>query len=807
MNKIPCAHCNLSFDKEMMITETTLSDKEPLTLHFCCKGCQGVYHLLNDKGLESFYQKRGSKTLQPATQLDQELKQFDLIGFKNRYITTTDEGLCEISLIIEGIHCSACVWLNEKVLHQTQGVIEAHINYSTNKAKIIWDEEEIALSKIIETIRAIGYNAYPYDASLQEEHAAKTRKSYYSRILVAIFGAMNIMWLAVAHYAGYFSGIEQSFKNILNVAEFLLATPVLFYSGWIFFRGAYYGYKNNIVNMDTLVASGALSAYIYSIYAMVNQTGEVYFDSVVMIITFVLVGKYFEVLSKKHAVDTLDKLIGSTPTEVMRVDGKQKQMVTLESIVVGDIVELKAGEKVALDGYILQGEGSFDESSLTGESTPQYKQQGDEILSGTLCIDSTLQYKVTKDASHSLLRSIVNLLESSIHNKPKIEQLANTISGYFSTVILLIALFTFAGWYLWSQSFETALIVGISVIVIACPCALGLATPMATLVGINRAAKQGILFKEASFLETMAQSDLLALDKTGTLTQGKPSVLHRHLIHPEDFDASLLLSLVSTSNHPISKGIVKHLQTLDTTLNTYTLEHIKSIEAKGITASYQGKKVLGGSANFLQEHGIEIAVVSEYALFFFAIDQKLIAYFELDDTLKPNAKSTIEKIKHLGIEPIILTGDHEKSANRIATQLGIKQVYSHLLPQEKAHYIQTYQAQGKKVVMVGDGINDSLALASSHIAIAMGQGADIALEVSDVVLLDGKIEAIHESYLLSRRTFRAIKENLAFSILYNVVAIPLAVLGYVNPLVAALSMSLSSLVVVANSLRIKMLRF
>ncbi len=798
---IACTHCNLTFPEEVMIAEQQ-NEKQ---LFFCCKGCQGVYHLLNSKGLDTFYDKLGDTKLQPAIQSNEDIEKFDLEGFKNKYITLHEDGLYEINLIIEGIHCSACVWLNEKVLHKTDGVIETSINYTNNKAKIIWDPEVIQLSKIIETIRSIGYNAYPYDPKLQEERAISTRKTYYSRILVAVFGAMNIMWLAVAHYAGYFGGIEQSFKDILNVAEFVLATPVLFYSGWIFFRGAYYGYKNNIVNMDTLVASGALSAYIYSIYAMITQSGEVYFDSVVMIITFVLVGKYLEVLSKKHAVDTLDTLMGSTPTEVTTLKDGVKSLVSIENIIVGDIIELKPGEKVVIDGEVTWGQGSFDESSLTGENEPIYKKQYDTILSGSLCLDSVIHYRATKDASNSMLTSIVNLLEESITKKPRIEQLANTVSGYFSTVILIIALLTFAGWYFWTESFEQALIVGISVIVIACPCALGLATPMATLVGISVAAKRGILFKEASFLETMAKSDILALDKTGTITEGKPSVVKSEYL--EAFEPSLLYALVSTSNHPISKGIKAYLEDTHEKLETRTLEEITTIEAKGIKAKYQNQVLLGGNAELMKASNLDVDTDSQNALFFFMIDDRLIARFELTDTIREGAARAIKKIQDLGIKVVMLTGDHEQSAQKVAKQVGIEEVYAKLLPQDKAALIDTFHQEGHVVVMAGDGINDAIALASSDISIAMGNGADVAISVSDIVLLDEKPESIYESYKLSQRTFSAVKENLGFSLLYNVVAVPLAVMGFVNPLVAALSMSLSSLVVVGNSMRIKRLKF
>ena len=785
----------------MMITER----EDDRQLSFCCKGCQGVYHLLNAEGLDTFYDKLGDTKLQPATQNSEDLEKFDLEGFKNKYIRTDEDGLCEISLIIEGIHCSACVWLNEKVLHKTDGVIETSINYTNNKAKVVWDPEVLKLSHIIETIRSIGYNAYPYDPKLQEERAISTRKTYYTRILVAVFGSMNIMWLAVAHYAGYFSGIQQSFKDILNVAEFVLATPVLFYSGWIFFRGAYYGYKNNIVNMDTLVASGALSAYIYSIYAMISQRGEVYFDSVVMIITFVLVGKYLEVLSKKHAVDTLDGIMGSTPTEVTVIDAEVKSLISIENVVVGDVIELKPGEKVVIDGEVIWGQASFDESSLTGENEPIYKQQGDSVLSGSLCLDSLLHYRASKEASNSMLSSIVNLLEESITKKPRIEQLANTVSGYFSTIILLISLLTFIGWYFWADSFEHALIVGISVIVIACPCALGLATPMATLVGISIAAKRGILFKEASFLETMAKSDILALDKTGTITEGKPSVVNAELF--EAFDPSLLHALVSTSNHPISKGIAAYIEKEYETIHTLNLENINSIEAKGLKASYKGQQLIGGNAQLLQTEKLSVKADSQNALFFFAIDQILIARFELSDTIRSGAKEAIQNIQELGVKVVMLTGDHEQSAQKVASQVGIEEVHAKLLPQDKAALIDKFHKEKHVVVMVGDGINDAIALASSDIAIAMGNGADVAISVSDIVLLDEKPASIYESYKLSRRTFGAVKENLGFSLLYNVVAVPLAVMGFVNPLVAALSMSLSSLVVVGNSMRIKRLKF
>ncbi|WP_084276528.1 heavy metal translocating P-type ATPase [Nitratiruptor tergarcus] len=792
MSKVKCDHCHLEFDESVMIKDGDL--------HFCCKGCQGVYHLLKAEGLDSFYDKLGDTKLQPATTQTEDLQKFDLEGFIKRYVKQRDDGLYEIHLIIEGIHCAACVWLNEKVLHKLPGIIEASINYSNNKAKIIWDPSELKLSKIIETIRSIGYNAYPYDPKLQEERAIKQRRDYYARILVAVFATMNIMWIAIAQYIGFFTGMRSDIKNILNIAEFALATPTLFYSGWVFYRGAYYGLKNRFINMDFLVAAGATLAYIYSIYAMLTHTGEVYFDSVTMIITFVLVGKYLEVLSKKQAVDTVDSLLGSLPAEVVVVKDGQKALVSIENVLVGDIIEIKPGEKVVIDGVIVSGEGSFDESSLTGESEPVYKRKGDEVLSGSILLDSVIRYRATKEFSTSLLSNIATLLEDAVTKKPYLEQLANQISGYFSVTILSIALLTFLGWLWYTQDFERALIVAVSVIVIACPCALGLATPMATLVGIGEALKRGILFKEASFLETTAKANTLVLDKTGTITKGKPSVVSEERF--KEFDESIVYTLVEQSNHPISKGVWEYLKSK----NEFTLlnvKDVKEIKAKGVEANIQGHSVVGGSLEFLREKNIKIAYSGDNSLFAVAIDGELVVLYELSDEIREQAAYAIGKIKELGFTVWILTGDNEKAAAKVAKKVGIDNYKAKLLPQEKSAFIEQLHKEGRVVIMAGDGINDAIALACSDIAIAMGSGADIALSVSDVVLLDEKPIKIYEAVVISKRVFRAVKENLALSLLYNVVAVPLAVLGYVNPLFAALAMSLSSLTVVGNSFRIK----
>jgi len=796
LSKVKCDHCHLQFDESVMIKEGDLN--------FCCKGCQGIYHLLKDEGLGSFYDKLGEETLAPPTEQFEDSANFNSPAFYDRYVTADAEGFSEVSLIIEGIHCSACVWLNEKALHKMEGVVEAHINHTNNKARIIWDDSVLKLSNIIDMIRAIGYDAFPYDPQIQEARAEKERKDYYLRIAVAVFAMMNIMTIAVAQYAGFFTGMSQGIKNILNVAEWILSTPVLFYSGWVFFRGAYYGIKTKTVNMDILVATGASLTYLYSIYITMFEKGEAYFDSVTMIITFVLVGKFLEVLSKKSAADTLDVLSKHVPGEVTLLREGQQVNVSVNDVVVGDVLLLKAGEKAGIDGEIIEGEGSFDESSLTGESDPIYKRVGDHVVSGTTSIDAVVQYRATKDFEHSTLSNILTMLERSMAKKPRIEQLANRLSEYFSAVILLLAFATFAVWWFWPHSFDVAFMVGISVIVIACPCALALATPVATLVGLGQGAKRGILFKEAAQLETLAKTDTLVLDKTGTITEGRPQVVGAEWYDgaaERDAHRLKLQALLNASRHPVALGVSEYLAGEEKAALPI-LDEVRQITAKGMVARCEEKMLSGGNAALMREQGIVPAGESEHTLFYFAINNTLVARFELADKPKADAAEVIRALSHAGIDVVMLTGDHEKAARRVADAVGIEHYHAELSPEQKADIIAQMQSDGRQVVMAGDGINDILALAQSEIGIAMGNGSDIAIDVSDIVLMNDSLTSLEEAFRIGRATYRLVKQNLMLSLVYNAVTIPLAMAGYVIPLVAAASMSLSSLLVVGNSMRI-----
>jgi P-type Cu+ transporter len=793
MSKVKCDHCHLEFSDSVMIHDGEY--------RFCCKGCQGIFHLLKDEGLDSFYSKMGETTLAPPTEQFEDSANFDSPAFAEQFITETDEGLKQVSLVIEGIHCAACVWLNEKALHKMEGVIEASINFTTNKARITWNPQRLKLSSIIDMIRAIGYNAFPYDASLQEIRANKERKEYYLRMAVATFATMNMMWVAIAQYAGYFTGITQEIKTILNVAEWVLATPVLFYSGWVFYRGAYYGLKSRAINMDLLVVTGSSLAYFYSIYITVLEKGEAYFDSVSMIITFVLFGKFLEVLSRKNAADTLDVIGKHIPREVSIVEEEGIRSVNVNEVKEGDVILIRSGERSAIDGEVVSGEGSFDESNLTGESEPIFKRIGDKIISGTTSIDALIHYRATKDFAHSTLSHLVNLLENAMAQKPSIEQLANRLSQHFSSTILFLAIATFWVWYFWPHSFDRSLMVGISVIIIACPCALALATPVATLVGLALGAKRGILFKSAAQIETMAKATMVVLDKTGTITMGRPEVVYASLHEP--FDEGALHSLVSSSKHPISRGVMEYLER--SPVSGHFIEEVREIPARGMIGRFNGMMIAGGNALLMEELNVDIAHTSDKSLFYYAEDGKLVATYELRDLPKEKADESIQHLKALNLRVVMLTGDHEAAARRVASEVGIEEVYAHLTPEGKAAFIESAHEEGHIVVMAGDGVNDLLALAASDIAIAMGSGSDIAIEVSDVVLMHDSLTSLAESFSISRRTYGLIKQNLGISLVYNSITIPLAMMGYVIPLIAAISMSFSSLLVVGNSMRVRWL--
>lgn len=759
---------------------------------FCCTGCEAVFELVQSKGLEDFYERLGKNSLEPVN-FKQNLGVFD------SFVRPTNEGFSEIHLVIDGIFCAACVWLNEKILIEEQGVIEASVNPLTHKARVVFDERQVSLKRILTLIQSIGYKPSAYDPLKQEQKALSTKREFYSKLVVAIACVMNVMWIAVAKYAGFFSLMDAQTKDILNFAEFVLASPVLFYTGSAFYKNAYFSLKHGQISMDFLVIFGASLAYAYSLWAMFSRGGEVYFDSVAMIICFVFVGKYLEVLVKKHATDTMDGLNDFLKGEILVFNGKEFAPKDAYAVQVGDIIQLKTGDKILIDGVCVRGEASIDSSSLSGESEPVLVQAGTNINSACVVLDGSVEYRALKPYAESKLSQIISLLELS--QKPKIQSLVAQIAVYFSRTVLAVALLCFCFWYFVRESgAEFALINAISVLIIACPCALALATPVSNLIALFQALKLKVLFKSSDKIEDLSKCDFAVFDKTGVLTDFKLKIARYELNQKANLNE--LFAFINLSNHPVSASIREFLQEKVRDKKHLEFSAVKEIRAKGISARLKNDEFIGGNAQFLQECGIKMSQKFSDTHFVFAKNGEILAHFEFESVLRAGASELISYLKKIKMPIKMLTGDNEKAAQKVASKLGITDFTAFCLPENKMQVVAAL-SQKHKVLMVGDGVNDALALQNAAVAVSLKQGADLAAQNSDIILLKNDLRALEQAIRLSKKTFIIIKQNLAFSLCYNALTIPLAFVGLINPLVAAASMSLSSVVVILNALRIR----
>ena len=779
-----CSHCRLDFDERQML--------EKDGHFFCCTGCEAVFELVQSKGLGDFYERLGKNSLEPVN-FKQNLGVFD------SFVRPTNEGFSEIHLVIDGIFCAACVWLNEKILIEEQGVIEASVNPLTHKARVVFDERQVSLKRILTLIQSIGYKPSAYDPLKQEQKALSTKREFYSKLVVAVACVMNVMWIAVAKYAGFFSLMDAQTKDILNFAEFVLASPVLFYTGSAFYKNAYFSLKHGQISMDFLVIFGASLAYAYSLWAMFSRGGEVYFDSVAMIICFVFVGKYLEVLVKKHATDTMDGLNDFLKGEILVFNGKEFAPKDAYAVQVGDIIQLKTGDKILIDGVCVRGEASIDSSSLSGESEPVLVQAGTNINSACVVLDGSVEYRALKPYAESKLSQIIALLELS--QKPKIQSLVAQIAVYFSRSVLAVALLCFCFWYFVRESgAEFALINAISVLIIACPCALALATPVSNLIALFQALKLKVLFKSSDKIEDLSKCDYAVFDKTGVLTDFKLKIARYELNQKANLNE--LFAFINLSNHPVSASIREFLQEKVRDKKHLEFSAVKEIRAKGISARLKNNEFIGGNAHFLQECGIKMSQKFSDTHFVFAKNGEILAHFEFESVLRAGASELISYLKKIKMPIKMLTGDNEKAAQKVASKLGITDFTAFCLPENKMQVITTL-SQKHKVLMVGDGVNDALALQNAAVAVSLKQGADLAAQNSDIILLKNDLHALEQAIRLSKKTFIIIKQNLAFSLCYNALTIPLAFVGLINPLVAAASMSLSSVVVILNALRIR----
>ncbi|WRG46855.1 heavy metal translocating P-type ATPase [Helicobacter pylori] len=784
-----CSHCQLEF-KESDLFKETINHKE---LHFCCAGCARVYALLTDLNLESFYDKLNDSTLAPVTPQDP----MNILELEQA-LEENNKGELILNLLLEKTHCNACLWLNQKVLERLGGVKKVSVNFTTHHLQIVF-EKSLNPKEIIQKIESLGYGAKIYNAQNYTLKAQKEQRSYLLTLSVGFFATMNLMFIAIAKYASYGSasygganhgtGMDKLMQRNLDLVSLFLSLLVLVVVGRFFIKGAFYGLKNGVLGMDLSVSFGALSAFVYSIYAMLVSQ-ETYFEASSTILTLVFGSKFLELRARLFANEKCLALESHEIHSVIVVENGKQIEKHPKDVAIGSVVWVPSGAKIALDGVLLNN-ASVDASLISGEFKPLELGVNDPILGGYVNVGVPFSYQVSANFQNSRLSGLLETLKKSFLEKPLIESSANQIADIFSKAVLFLAFVSFLLWQFGlGGDFEKALMVCISVLVISCPCAFALATPIALVIGVFK--NPLIVFKEALFLETLAKVKKIFIDKTGTLTQ-KEVLLKEKIIY-EEFDERLLKSLLKTREHLAHSAILKSLDG-----DEVNLEQIEFF-AHGLKASYQNQTLLVGSLKFLNAMGVDLKVEeSANIMVGFAKNKTLCALFILEERLKANAKEVIQALQNQGLELEILSGDNESSVKECAKKLGISKYHANLTPEDKAQTISSYKGV---CAMVGDGNNDALALKQASVSLGFEKSA-LSKSACDILLLEEDLSLLEKAFHNAQKVYQVVLQNIVLSLIYNAVLIPVAMLGYINPLIASLSMSASSLLVVLNSLRLK----
>ncbi|MDD2907014.1 MAG: cation-translocating P-type ATPase [Candidatus Gracilibacteria bacterium] len=700
--------------------------------------------------------------------------------------------------LIKGMTCASCVSLNQNAIKDLDGVKSISINLATNTANIDFDEKVISFSDIVKEVESNGFK-------VEEDTEKKEKKDnkVLSRFIFSLIFSIPVFSMM---FGEFMTGISYFGVDLTMYSYAILSFIVVFIFGKHFHIGAFKAIKKFHFNMDSLVSLGTLTAFIYSVIAMFYMGYTVYFEAAVAIITLINLGKYLEAKAKSKAGDAIAKLLELGVKKAYVIVGDNIVEKDIDNIKVGEIIIVKAGEKIALDGVILTGSANIDESMLTGESMPVYKEIGSECFGGTINLDGNINIKVTKTNANGTLANIIKLVDNAQSSKAPIEHLADTISGIFVPVIIVISIITFVVWYYITGDISKAIIPAVAALVIACPCALGLATPTAIMVGTGVGASHGILIKNAETLEKTKDIDVIVFDKTGTLTNGKPEVTDViNISKTKEELINISVSLSNLSHHPLSKSIASY----HNDLKTLEVLDFEEVRGKGIIGNIAGKKVKLGNKKLFDNLSDEINIQIDKLTIFgktpiiVGDENEIYGIIGLIDLPKVGVEKTIELIHNKGIKVVMLTGDTKKTSEYIASKIGIDSVFAEVMPEDKLKIISDLQAKGNKVAFVGDGINDAPALVKADLSIAMGTGSDIAMESSDIVLVKGNLEKVVTAIDLSRRTLSIIKQNLFWAFVYNSIGIPLAVLGILNPIFASFAMSMSSVSVVSNSLRLK----
>lgn len=794
-----CFHCNAPLPEGTDYRATL--DGEPVSV--CSTRCKSAVETITDAGLNSFYRYRTEPAPSSDSHHDDESDQwraFDRAETQQGLVTTSSDGSSEIIIWIEGIRCGACTWLLEQTLSKLDGVISTDVDLGTARARVRWRPARIPLSRILETVDKLGYRPHPVRPAELNVSYQHEKRLAMKRLAVAGLGMMQVVSYAAALYVGAFQGIDPTIEAFLRLVSMLVATPVLFYAGYPFFASAWRDLRNKQLGMDVPVSLALGSAYVASLWNTLEGAGEIYFDSVTMFVFLLSLGRYLEMLARHRAGSAADAVSRLLPDTAVRLEGGSQRCVGIRELRVGERVLVRPGDIFPADGYIVWGGSHVNESLLTGESEPLDKNIGDHVLAGSINLTGPLHVELRKVAEEAVLSEISRLLQKAQSHRPHLAGLADRIAGRFIGAVLLLAVGTAIYW--WHENPALAFPITLSVLVITCPCALSLATPTALIAATGFLARNGILITRASALETLARVDRAIFDKTGTLTQGKIALKAVTPLHGSTNDAlRIAAALENSSEHPIASAF-------ESVSTGITVSELSNVPGEGIQGRADGKLYRIGNREFVDalRAGSRADLTDKIAhsdrSIFLGDDQHLIARFELSDELRPEALEITRALAQTGLALEIASGDRAETVGHIARQAGIDRYHGRLKPEDKLALIRRHQAEGETVMAVGDGVNDAPVLAGANVSAAVASGSPLAQVSADMIVLGDSLRPLLTAVSTASRTSTVIRQNLIWALCYNGIALPLAATGWIQPWMAVMGMSASSLLVVLNALRL-----